>query len=293
MEQADAGSGASGGGGGGGEGAATGNVSDPAATASAVSATATAVTGAADSSLLAQGQSATALPIHEAVPEKFRVFQGEGEAATFDMEASLRKVSQSYADLEKHRGTVPKNPEEYAPKIDVEGFDFEAFKADPTTNEFLKGAHAKGMTNEQVSYVLDRYMRTAPELVQAAQMLDDKFCATELRKTWPDDKAFKDNLGGAYRAFEGFANKAGITLADAEASGLANNPVFLRLMASVAPEMGEDPGVHPGDTNVTQQETIAELMASEAYRNPKDPKHAEVSQRVKSFYEKNYPGLAI
>lgn len=246
-------------------------------------------------SLLAQGQTAAVVPLHEAVPEKFRVFKGEGESQQFDAEGSLRKVAQSYAELEKHKGAVgnvPASPEEYALNpVEVEGFDFEAFKSDPGTQTFLKGAHAKGMTNEQVSYVIDSYLQTAPELVQAAAMLDDKVCATELRKAWPEDEAFKSNLSGAYKAFSAYAEKAGVTLEQAEAAGIANNPVFLRLMAAIAPEMQEDSGVHVGDMSTSSGQTITELLASEAYRNPKHADHAATSAKVKSYYERNFKGL--
>lgn len=251
---------------------------------------------AAGGSLLSQGGTPAEVPLNEFVPEKFRAMRDDNGTQVFDAEATLRKVTQSYVELEKHKGAipeVPKSAEEYAPKIEVEGFDMDAFKADPMTASFLKGAHAKGMTNDQVSYVLQSYFQSAPELVQAAKNFDRGSCEKSLRETWADEAAFKQNLSGAWKSFQTYAEKAGVTVEEAEASGIANNPIFLRLMASIAPELQEDPGVHPGDASPTGESDINALLVSEAYMNPKHPEHQNVSQKVQRYYQSKFKGAAL
>lgn len=250
--------------------------------------------GTGSASLLAAGAAAisgqgTPNPDPNAwVPEKLRITKDDG---ALDLEASSRKMAEAYSSLEKRLGTgdaPPKSPEEYAPKIEIDGFDIEQFKADPMTKGFLKGAHAKGMTNDQVSYVLGEYFKNAPELVTASKMLDQEYSDGELRKVWKDDESYQNNLGGAFQAFQAFSQKAGVTMQEVEASGLANHPLFLRIMAAVAPELGEDQGTNPGDASV-QRDDITTLLTSAAYMDPKHPDHADVSAKVSRHYKSKYP----
>ncbi|MCZ7253157.1 hypothetical protein NK293_23265, partial [Salmonella enterica] len=88
------------------------------------------------------------------------------EDGSLDLEQSSRKMAEAYKHLETRMGSgdvPPKTAEEYAVKLEgVEGFDWDEFKADPDTQSFLKGAHAKGLTNDQVQYVIGEYMKAAP-----------------------------------------------------------------------------------------------------------------------------------
>jgi hypothetical protein len=70
--------------------------------------------------------------------------------------------------------TPPKTADEYAPKVEVEGFKWEEFKADPRMQSFMKSAHAKGITNDQMGFILGEYAQLAPELVNGAAALDSK-----------------------------------------------------------------------------------------------------------------------
>lgn len=94
------------------------------------------------------------------LPEKFRVM---GEDGKLSIESSARKLAENYTHLEKRMGSgdaPPKTADEYAPKVEVEGFNWEEFKADPRMQGFMKTAHAKGITNDQMSFILGR-IRTA------------------------------------------------------------------------------------------------------------------------------------
>ncbi|BCD83601.1 hypothetical protein PSm6_00080 [Pseudomonas solani] len=96
------------------------------------------------------------------IPEKYRVTKDDG---SLDLEQSSRKLAESYKHLETRMGSgdaPPKSFDEYAPKIEAEGFNWDEFKADEGSQSFLKGAHAKGLTNAQVEFVLGEYLKAAP-----------------------------------------------------------------------------------------------------------------------------------
>ena len=119
---------------------------------------AAAATEPAPASVLAAGASTT-----DYIPEKYRTNKEDG---TLDLEASSRKVAEAYKHLETRLGSgdvPPKTADEYTVKLEgVEGFDWDEFKADEGTQSFLKGAHAKGLNNDQVQYVIGEYLKAAP-----------------------------------------------------------------------------------------------------------------------------------
>lgn len=217
------------------------------------------------------------------IPEKYRVV---GEDGKLNVEGSARKLADAYTHLEKRMGsgdTPPKTADEYAPKVDVEGFKWDEFKADPRMQSFMKSAHAKGITNDQMGFILGEYAQLAPELVNGAAALDSETAATQLRETWKTDAEFKKNIGLAFRAFN--------TLADDGDKGrmdeIGNNPMVIRMLAKIGAEMQEDSPAG-GDGNPGEQQTIRDLMKSPAYMDPKHADHERVSAQVKAYYQKRY-----
>lgn len=234
----------------------------------------------ADASLL--GSSAT--PGENWLPEKYRVTGADG---ALDLAASSRKMAEGYTALEKRVGTgelPPKTPEEYSVKL--EGVDDEQLKdimSDPAMGGFLKGAHAKGLTNDQVGYVLGEYLKVAPQLTEGAQQLDQQAAAEELRKEWTTDAVFSENLSLAQSAFKAFAPAAD----QDRINEVGNNPIVIRLLANIGKEMQEDsPAGNPIATAVSAD--IDSLMRSEAYTDEKHPDHASVTNQVKRHYERKY-----
>lgn len=220
------------------------------------------------------------------VPEKFRVMGDDGK---LNIEGSARKLAESYTHLEKQRGTsaAPKTVDEYAPTVEVDGFKWDEFKADPEMQGFLKAAHAKGITNDQMGFILGEYMNRAPALVGGAAELDQEAAATELRGTWKTDAEFQKNIGLAHRAFMSLADPADKGKMDE----IGNNPMVIRMLAKIGAEMGEDAPVgngQIGQINFEEQQSIRDLMESEAYRNPKHDDHERVSAQVRAFYQKTY-----
>lgn len=217
------------------------------------------------------------------IPEKFRVM---GEDGKLSIESSARKLAENYTHLEKRMGSgdaPPKTSDEYAPKVEVEGFNWEEFKADPRMQSFMKSAHAKGITNDQMSFILGEYAQRAPELVGGAAALDSEAASTQLREVWKTDAEFNKNIGLAFRAFNSLADDADKGRIDE----IGNNPMVIRMLAKVGAEMQEDAPAG-GDVNLEEQQSIRDLMKSPAYMDPKHADHERVSAQVKAYYQKRY-----
>ena len=217
------------------------------------------------------------------LPEKFRVM---GEDGKLSIESSARKLAENYTHLEKRMGSgdaPPKTSDEYAPKVEVEGFNWDEFKADPRMQSFMKTAHAKGITNDQMSFILGEYAQRAPELVNGAAELDSEAATTQLREVWKTDAEFKKNIGLAYRAFNSLADDADKGRMDE----IGNNPMVIRMLAKVGAEMQEDAPAG-GDINLAEQQTIRDLMKSPAYMDPKHADHERISAQVKAYYQKRF-----
>lgn len=217
------------------------------------------------------------------LPEKYRVM---GEDGKLNIEGSARKLADAHTSLEKRLGSVgtpPKTADEYEPKVEVEGFNWEEFKADPRMQSFMKTAHAKGITNDQMSFILGEYAQLAPELVGGAAELDSQSATTQLREVWKTDAEFKQNIGLAFRAFNSLADDADKGRIDE----IGNNPMVIRMLAKVGAEMQEDAPAG-GDVNLEEQQTIRDLMKSPAYMDPKHTDHEIVSAKVKAYYLKRY-----
>lgn len=212
------------------------------------------------------------------MPEKYLVKREDGST---DWEASALKQAQGYDSLAKRLGAgeaPPKAPEDYAPKL-PDGVLLDQLKQDPLYTGFLKGAHARGLNNDQVSWVLQSFterqaMGNSPDLAEA-----------ELRKDFTTDDALTQALQRSYRATAAFAGTD-----DARAkleAKFGNDPDFIRLMARIGNELGEDKPA-AGLTSA-EAESLESLMSSPAYFDAKHPEHARVVSRAGALYAKKYP----
>jgi hypothetical protein len=247
--------------------------------------TATATTAAA-TSVLATGAAAGSEAPADFIPEKLRVMKEDG---TLDLDASSRKMADAYGSLEKRFGSgdaPPKDASEY--KVTVPDALKDAF--DPATDEgmkgFLSGAHAAGLNQAQVDFVMGKYFEMAPALAAGAQQFDANTATAELKKTWATDADFNRNVKNAFVGANAAAQKAGIDVNEVMNGPLGNNPQFLRLMAALGPEFSEDPGA--GSAGVSSQEDVTALMASEAYSNPRHIDHAKTSEKVRKYFERKH-----
>ncbi len=154
---------------------------------------------------------------------------------------------------------VPESADAYS--VEIEGFDFDAFKADNA--EVLQSFHAEGMTNKQVEAVVKAY-----EQHQSVQM-------EALQEEWGND--FGANVNLAKQAIEALGFQA---------SDLDSPIGALKLAAAIGKHIQED--LPPSNTQQSGSETIQQLQMSEAYRNADHPDHKSVTQRVDAWYAKQY-----
>lgn len=262
----------------------------PAASAPAPAPAPAAAPAAADpASLLQQGDG------HESgtdyFPEKFRVAKDDG---TIDVEASARKLAASYGELEKTRPTsgVPKTVDEYKIEGLPEGVNFEEIKTDPVFQGFLKGGHAKGISNDQMSYVLDEYFKLAPDLLAANQVLGAAAAKTELAKVWTGgDQEMTQNLGLAMRAVKSYGAEGDVPGGlDRLMQKYGNDPDFLAFAAAIGREVQEDVPLRIGTSSAEDWDAqVAAIKANPAYANAEHPEHTIVMKKMDSLYQRRYP----
>lgn len=228
----------------------------------------------------ASGPSAAPTPAGDSavpsVPEKYIVKKEDG---TTDWEATALKQAGGYQALSQRLGAgdaPPKTPDEYAPAVTA-GLSLDALKADPKYQAFLKGAHARGMTNAQLGYVLDHYAM--------AMQPDPAAAEAELRKDWATDDQLQRGLEQAYRASAAYAGSEEVRARLEQKFG--NDPDFIRLMARIGNELQEDRP--PAGITQAESDTLESLMKSPAYFDAKHPDHAVTVRKAQALYAKKYP----
>jgi len=154
---------------------------------------------------------------------------------------------------------VPESADAYS--VEIEGFDFDAFKADNA--EVLQSFHDEGMTNKQVEAVVKAY-----EQHQSVQM-------EALQEEWGND--FGANVNLAKQAIEALGFQA---------SDLDSPIGALKLAAAIGKHIQED--LPPSNTQQNVGESVQQLMMSEAYLNDKHPDHKRVYAQVEQAYAKQY-----
>lgn len=154
---------------------------------------------------------------------------------------------------------VPESADAYS--VSIDGFDFDAFKADNA--EVLQSFHAEGMTNKQVEAVVKAYEQHQSVQIEA------------LQEEWGNDFGVNVNLA-----------KQAIEALGFQASDLDSPIGALKLAAAIGKHIQEDSP--PQNTQQSGSETIQQLQMSEAYRNADHPDHKSVTQRVDAWYAKQY-----
>lgn len=228
------------------------------------------------------------------IPEKYRVLGADGK--TVDELASLKKLAaDGYAPLAKRLGSgdlPPTKAEEYkfAAPQGFEQTKFDEFVKDPETQSFVKEAHAKGFTNDQLNFVMSKWLERAPQLAEGAQALTVDDTIKNLKDTWKEEAEFSKNMGAAYRASVALGQKLNMSFQDLETAGLGNNPTFIRLMAALAPELAEDNppgGQGGGGANIDEQIKELDDKLSKLPRHSSE-RSALVEQKL-ALYERKFP----
>jgi hypothetical protein len=234
---------------------------------------------------LAAGALVNDTPLPDRIPEKFRTMNEDGE---FDLEKSTAKLLESYAYMEKRQGSgeaPPKSHEEYNVSLDIDGFAWDEYKADPMTTQFLEGAHKAGLNNAQVQFVLGEYMKAAPELMTAFSQLDEEQAVDSLKGVWRNEQEFNTNISHAYRAAMAAPN------AEALVEKFANDPDFIQYAAWVGSQMVEDtaPSAMQAVPQADFNAQVADLRAQASTMKMGDPRRDQIMKQMEDMYNKRYP----
>lgn len=251
---------------------------------------------ASPTSVLAQGaQAAGTTPPHAGtpppgpmdwVPEKHRVLKDGTQ--DLDYEATAKKLADANKAFEKRFGSgdvPPKSAEEYDLKQLPEGITFEEIKNDPAMSKFIKGAHARGLTNAQLEWAMNEHLSIMQGAINASQDMSVEECTAELRKAWPNQQDFELNAGNAYRAFKAFADPADQDAMDE----LGNNPLMVRLLANIGRELQEDKPIEAGTPAAQNwEQEVAAIRANPAYMDSSHAEHKQLQAKMNALYEKRY-----
>jgi hypothetical protein len=173
----------------------------------------------------------------------------------------------------------PKTADDYQLQL-PDGISMDGLKQDAKFAGFLKGAHSRGLNNQQVSWLLGEFqqrMSTSPDEAEAA-----------LRQDFPGDEQLTKALQRSYTATARFSKDPGER--ERLEAKFGNDPDFIRLMSRIGAEVEEDTQVHAG-LSAAETETLESLMSHPAYMNGKHPEHGQVVARARRLYEKRTAGM--
>lgn len=205
-----------------------------------------------------------------------------GEA--LDIEASSRKLAESYAQAQQRIGTGDVRP---AAAADYSYTPPEQFKDVPLDDSlsarFRERAHAAGLTNSQYQMVMGEYFDLVPSLLDAKASHTTETARQALQQVWPEQATFEREMNSAQR---GFASLPPDLQTQINEGGLGANPQVAQLLARLGAMTREDSP--PSGAATGAPSDVDALMKSEAYRNAKHPDHAKVSAQVQASFAKRF-----
>lgn len=205
------------------------------------------------------------------------------DGKALDVEASARKMAESYAHLEGRVGSgdlPPKSAEDYTIAVPDQFKD--GWVEDDRTKAFRADALAAGLTQKQFDFVMGRYFTVAPQLVQGAIDASVETTRGALEKAWGAE--YGKHIGAAQKAFEAYADAADKDKFD---SLMTDPALAYRILAKIGPEVGEGGGI-PAAAAAGQADEIRTLLTSEAAGNPRHPDHKATRAKIDAYYVQKY-----
>lgn len=177
---------------------------------------------------------------------------------------------------------VPESIDGY--EVNVEGFDFDEFKAIPENQEFLERARAAGFDNEKLGFLLGEYNELIPTLMEANAALDNETAVQKMTEAWGGEA--DQNFKYAQSAAGNLISNGVLTAEEVNDPSFGNNPLVLKMAAYFGSQLQED--TPPSNTQQSGGVDVESLMKSEAYLNESHPDHKRVFAQVQNFYQKQY-----
>ena len=178
--------------------------------------------------------------------------------------------------------TVPDSIDGY--EVDVEGFNFDDFKAIEENQAFLERAREAGLDSKSLGFLLGEYNQLIPNLIAGNAALDAEGCVTAMTETWGGDT--DKNFGFAHAAANAAIQGGILTAEEVNSPEFGNNPLVLKMAAFFGSQLGED--TPPSNTQQSGGEDVQSLIQSEAYMNDSHPDHKRVYAEVQKAYAKSH-----
>ena len=166
--------------------------------------------------------------------------------------------------------------------VNVEGFNYDDFKAIPENQEFLERAREAGLSSEHLGFLLGEYNQLIPNLIAGNAALDNEACISAMKETWGGET--DTNFGFARAAANNAIQNGILTAEEVNSPEFGNNPLVLKMAAYFGSQLQEDSP--PANTQQTGTEDIQSLIASEAYMNESHPDHKRVYAQVANHFAK-------
>lgn len=180
---------------------------------------------------------------------------------------------------------VPSAPESIdGYEVNVEGFNYDEFKAIPENQEFLERAREAGLDSKSLNFLLGEYNQLLPAIMEGNAALDNEACVSAMKETWGADT--DTNFGFAKAAANNAIQNGILTPEEVNSPEFGNNPLVLKMAAYFGQQLNED--TPPSNTQQSGGVDVQSLMESEAYLNDKHPDHKSVSAQVERYYSKTY-----
>lgn len=167
-------------------------------------------------------------------------------------------------------------------EVNVEGFNYDDFKAIPENQEFLERAREAGLSSEHLGFLLGEYNQLIPALMEGNAALDNEACISAMKETWGGET--DTNFGFARAAANNAIQNGILTAEEVNSPEFGNNPLVLKMAAYFGSQLQEDSPL--ANTQQTGTEDIQSLIASEAYMNESHPDHKRVYAQVANHFAK-------
>ena len=167
-------------------------------------------------------------------------------------------------------------------EVNVEGFNYDEFKAIPENQEFLERAREAGLSSEHLGFLLGEYNQLIPSLMEGNAALDNEACITAMKETWGGET--DANFGFAQAAANNAIQNGILTAEEVNSPEFGNNPLVLKMAAYFGSQLQED--TPPANTQQSGAEDVQSLIASEAYMNERHPDHKRVYAQVEKHFAK-------
>ena len=165
-------------------------------------------------------------------------------------------------------------------QVDVEGFNYDEFKAIPENQEFLERAREAGLDSKSLNFLLGEYNQLLPAIMEGNAALDSESCTQAMTEIWKGDTA--QNFGYAQAAANNAIQNGILTPEEVNSPEFGNNQLVLKMAAYFGQQLGED--TPPSITQQSGAVDVQSLMASEAYMNEGHPDHKRVYAEVQKAY---------